>query len=775
MKSSLQERPAVSPDPPGNARVRRVLVDTSRGSLPFDVVESKIRVPTVRRGMVSRPALVNRLRARTDARVATIVAPAGYGKTTLLTQWAARDDRPFIWLSADDRDNDPVVLLRHIAAAVDLIEPLADPVLDALSVLGPSIWTAAIPRLGAALEALETPVVLVVDDGHLVRDRDAADAIFALAEHLPPGSLLAVAARVTPALPIPSLRADGRLLELGVDGLALTRREAELLFRQAGIELSAHDLDVLVARTEGWAAALSLAALALGTSAKPQEVAAFNGEDRFVADYLETEYLARLSGDDLDFLQRTAVLDRFSGELCDWVLESSGSGARLAEVERSNLFLVPLDRHREWYRYHRLFRDLLRRELAQRDPNLARELHRRAAAWFEANGDPESALEHALEAGETDTVARLLTELALPAYYSGRAATIDRWLQHFDDPALLERYPAVAVHGARIHALCGRDQDAARWLEAAESATSLDTPESRSIRPCVSVLRATLCRHGAEQMLVDARDGASGLDLRDPWRPAASLLVGVSLMLLGEVGESDRAFAEAASLAQGHGFVETHVTALSERSILAAANGDLDAAERFAIDAARVSGVDGADGFPSAALGLAVHARTLLRQGRWDEARAELAKAQRLTSSLTDAMPWLAIQTRLELGQAYVTLRDAGAAQSLVGEIADHLERHLDLGILVDQADALRAAAAAMPASQPGKAAGLTGAELRLLPMLATHLSFREIGERLYVSRNTIKTQAISVYRKLGVSARSAAVDRAAELGLIEGATSGDG
>jgi LuxR family maltose regulon positive regulatory protein len=170
-----------------------------------------------------------------------------------------------------------------------------------------------------------------------------------------------------------------------------------------------------------------------------------------------------------------------------------------------------------------------------------------------------------------------------------------------------------------------------------------------------------------------------------------------------------------------------------------------------------------------------VHARTLLRQGRWDEARAELAKAQRLTSSLTDAMPWLAIQTRLELGQAYVTLRDAGAAQSLVGEIADHLERHLDLGILVDQADALRAAAAAMPASQPGKAAGLTGAELRLLPMLATHLSFREIGERLYVSRNTIKTQAISVYRKLGVSARSAAVDRAAELGLIEGATSGDG
>jgi LuxR family maltose regulon positive regulatory protein len=774
MESSLQERPAVSSDPPGNARVRRVLVDTSRGSLPFDVMDSKIRVPTVRRGMVSRPALVNRLRARTDARVATIVAPAGYGKTTLLTQWAARDERPFIWLSADERDNDPIVLLRHVAAAVDLIEPLADPVLDALSVLGPSIWTAAIPRHGAALEALETPVVLVVDDGHVVRDRDAADAIFALAEHLPPGSLLAVAARVTPALPIPSLRADGRLLELGVDGLALTRREAELLFRQAGIELSARDLDVLVSRTEGWAAALSLAALALGTSAQPHEVAAFTGEDRFVADYLETEYLARLSGDDLDFLQRTAVLDRFSGELCDWVLESTGSAANLADVERSNLFLVPLDRHREWYRYHRLFRDLLRRELAQRDPNLARELHRRAAAWFEANGDRESALEHALEAGETDTVARLLTELALPAYYSGRAATIDRWLQQFDDSVLLERYPAVAVHGARIHALCGRDQDAERWLGAAESATSLDTPESRRIRPCVSVLRATLCRHGAEQMLVDARDGASGLDLRDPWRPAASLLVGVSLMLLGEAGEADRAFAEAASLAQGHGFVETYVTALSERSILAAANGDLDAAERFAIDAARVS-VDGANGFLSAALGLAVHARTLLRHSRWDEARAELAKAQRLTPILTDAMPWLAVQTRLELGQAYVTLRDAGAAQSLVGEITDHLARHLDLGVLVDQAAALRAAASAMPPSQPGKAAGLTGAELRLLPMLATHLSFREIGERLYVSRNTIKTQAISVYRKLGVSARSAAVDRAAELGLIEGATNGDG
>jgi LuxR family maltose regulon positive regulatory protein len=275
-------------------------------------------------------------------------------------------------------------------------------------------------------------------------------------------------------------------------------------------------------------------------------------------------------------------------------------------------------------------------------------------------------------------------------------------------------------------------------------------------------------------MLTDAERAVHDLDERDDWRPTASMLVGVALMLLGEDERADEAFEEGERLAGARGFIETRLIALSERSLLAGGRGHASAAEEFVLAAGHSGSGETGDGFPSAALQLAVSARVLLRQGRWDDARGNLAKAQRLTPRLTHALPWLAVQTRLELGWAYVTLRDVAAARSLVGEIEEILERRPELGALGDKASALAAEVDAMPPLHSGKATGLTGAELRLLPLLATHLSFREIGQRLYVSRNTIKTQAISVYRRLGVSTRSEAVNRAAELGLIEPATAGD-
>jgi LuxR family maltose regulon positive regulatory protein len=649
------------------------------------------------------------------------------------------------------------------------VSPVDREVIDALVSPGPSIWTAVVPRLAKAISELSEPIVLVLDDAHLLRDRDGADAVYALAEHLPFGSVLAVAARVPPPLPIASLRAEGRLLELRADDLALTRRETEALLRGAGLDLSSTQIDELACQTEGWAAALSLVIFSLTDAAHRNGPSPSTpSHDGFVAEYLETEYFSSLTSDELNFLRKTAVLDRVCPSLCDAALGVSDSVSKLVTLAGSNLFIVPLDGRPDWYRCHRMLRDLLRRHLAERDPDASPLLHERAADWFEAHGDQESALEHASDAGDLDRVARLTTALAVPVYDNGRMTTVQHWLERFDADEMLERYPAVAAHGARVHALCGRPEEAERWLAAAERGADRPGQPAAVVRPWIAALRATFCRDGVDQMLADAEFALAALPDRSEWRPGALLVRGAAHAFTGDRESADCDFFDAAVASDRLGHTETRLLACAERSLLAGALGDADAAEALAFAPVDIEGGDQGTGFSTAAIHLAATARADLRHGRWDAARAQLAKAQQLTPLLTDGLPWLAVQARLELARAYVTLRDVGAARALIAEIDEVLELRPALGSLVDDVDDLRGEIAGMPRLDPGRASGLTGAELRLLPLLATHLSFREMGSKLYVSRNTIKTQAISVYRKLGVCTRSEAVDRAGELGLIE-------
>ncbi len=740
---------------------------------PFDVVESKIHVPSLRSGTVSRTALVNRLRATAEP-IAIMTAPAGYGKTTVLAQWAVRDSRPFAWISVDDRDNDPIVLLRHVALALHGIEPLAPSVLDTLASPGTSIWTSAVPRLGSAFAEFDQAVVLVLDDTHLLRSREGLDAVLTIAQHGSEGSLLVLAGRVPPKLPVAALRGRGQLSEIGVDRLALSPNEAQLLLRATSADLSLATVAGLVDRCEGWPAALYLAALALRDAHdREQDVEAaiqFSGDDRHMADYLRSEYLAQLRPGALRFLRRTSVLDRMCGSLCDAVLDDEGSARELEKIERSNLFLVPLDHQREWHRYHHLFRDLLQRELAEREPQLVPILHRRAADWYELHGDPESALEHALAAGDLDRVALIVTEIALPTYYGGRIASVERWLSHFEHESLLECYPGVALQGGWVHAIGGRAADAQRWLDAAERGTFKGTllDGCTTLRPWIAVLRAALCRDGVYQMLADAESGLAGLPPDSLLRPTALLLLGSAHVLLGEDERGDAFLRSAAAEAERLGARDTRMVAISERSLIASANDDPAAGQELALQAQELVDHAHVDQYVTSAIALAVAARAALRHGRWDQARAHLAEAERVRPLLGQGLfPWLTVQAQLELARAYLALGDP-RAHTLLDEIRDVLNDHPYLGVLADQADELETDLAAMPEHGNGAAAGLTGAELRLLPLLSTHLSFREIGEELFVSRNTIKTQAISVYRKLGVSSRSDAIDRAALLGLVE-------
>ena len=732
----------------------------------FDVIASKLRPPAVRAGTIRRP-LIERLALDDSRPVVSVVAPAGYGKTTLLSQWAENSSQAFAWVSVDEDDNDPKVLLSYVARALDAVQPIGSQVFEALASPVSSVPGSVVPRLGAAFWSMTVPVVLVLDDVHLLRNHECRDALSVLADHVPPGSRLVLAGRGEPPLRIARLRAEGQVLEIGPGDLVLSRPEAAALLRSAGVALGEDDVAALHQRTEGWPAGLYLAALYLRESG-PLGTAAvsFGGDDRLVSEYMRSEFLERISQRDRVFLTRTAVLERMSGPLCDAVLELPGSAAILADLARSNLLLVPLDRRDHWYRYHHLFRDMLLAELERLQPELMPVLRGRAADWCQRNGLAEDALEYAIAAGDVDTVARLVQDLWTPTYRQGRFATLQRWFRWLDERGEMARHPAVAGQIALIAANTGRPIEAERWADMADRRQYQDAPGAADpgAEAWAAVTRAVLCRRGVKQMSADADEAVQKLAAASIVAPVAALCQGVARILSGDPDGGDASLEDTVRVAEHVGAHEILALALGERSLLAMARGDWGQAEALAdqVDAAlRRLGMQNV-------LACAVQARTALHRGDVPAARRQLVSAQRLRPGLTYAMPHLAVQARIELTRVHLALTDIAGARTLMREIDELLKRRPDLGTLVGQARALRAQLSADLASSIPGPSSLTGAELRVLPMLTTHLSFPEIGAELFLSPHTVKSQAISIYRKLGTCSRSQAVARSRELGLLD-------
>ena len=700
----------------------------------------------------------------------SVVAPPGYGKTTALGQWAVSDGRQFAWVSLDHRDNDPVVLLTYIAEALNADGEIDPGVFKALTAAGDSLWARGLPRLGSALASKGTPVVLVLDDVHELVNDDCLDTLAALFAHVPPGSALVLSGRAEARLGLPKLRAEGELLELGPAELALNDAEAHSLLTAAGVEISEEQAKALNTRAEGWAAGLYLAALSLDEG-DPASLAAFGGDDRFVTDYLRAEHLGRLVPGQIEFLTRTSILERMNGPLCDAVLERHDSARMLEEVEAANLLVVPLDHRRDSFRYHHLFQEMLAAELARREPELVTTLNRRAATWCEANGDLEAAIDYWAAARDTDELARVVTELCFPYYRTGRVTTVERWLELFDDEQLLERYQAVAVFGTWLHALRGRPEAVERWARAVQASQSdAVMPDGSPHTAWAATVRALLCRRGLEQMQEDADFAVANLTPASPWLPVSILLQGVAAVLSGDVEAAEQLLTKAAETAAAGGAVYAGVVAHCELALLALERDDLSsAADALAAANAFVDDAPSAD-YVITGLLLATGARLAIAQGQGARARQALAAAQRVRPMLTHALSWFAVQTQLELARSHLDLSDARGAATLYHEADEILRRRPRLGRLVEDAEAVRARLTTVGDQASGWASTLTAAELRLLPLLTTHLSFREIAERLFVSRNTVKTQAISIYRKLGASSRSEAIERATELGLVDAA-----
>jgi LuxR family maltose regulon positive regulatory protein len=730
----------------------------------FGVLATKLQPPWQRTGIIERPNLLARLHA-SQAPVVALIAPAGYGKSTTAAQFAVAAGPRVAWLSADARDCDAATLLRGIAGAIARVEPLRTDVIAQVASPGPSVWTGAVPKLGSALADL-TDVTLVIDDVDRIADGDAIDVVLALVEYLRGNARLILTGRTHGSVPVARMAARGLLAPFSREDLALGLLEIEAVLAATGQRPSATHIQAVSDRTEGWAAGVYLTAMTTGddrilpwlSNAAP---------DRLIEDYLSTEVLGAMHPDDAERLRRWSVLDQFHGDLCDAVLDRTGSGADLDRLERTNLFVIPLDRERTWFRLHHLLGDYLRAEVARTDPHGAAELRRRAAAWFESKGMAEIALEYAIAAEDVDHAARLTLIVSQPTMNAGRTETVRRWFSWLEAREAGIDRPRLAAAAAMNFALDGDTDRAERWSDIAAQAERIEDPDDPDTG-LMAISRACLMRGTLAEFVADAELAERTVPDEDPWRVAALLSLGVARMLQGELDAAEASFAMAIERWDRGSFANTAASmALGHAAVLALGRGDRVTAEAHARKARGILQANGLTEQAAAVSIDALDARLAMTHHAVDQARRDIAHAQRIRSSANHSVPWLAVRARLDLVRAHIALGDGGGARTLMSEIREIVAMRPNLGSLLDEVREVAERVADLRGGVAG-ASTLTIAELRLLPLLTTHLTFREIGERLFISQNTVKTQAISIYRKLDSASRSEAIERAVAIGLLE-------
>jgi LuxR family maltose regulon positive regulatory protein len=611
---------------------------------------------------------------------------------------------------------------------------------------------------------------VLLDHAEAIASRQCLNAIAEFALRLPPGWQLALASRAELSLPTARLRAEGGILEVTADDLAMGPLDAAHLLKGAGAEVHEAALHDLLQRTEGWPTGLYIAALAMNSGTPHSDVGfTFTGDDVYMGDYLRSELLDRVSGAEASFLTRTSVLDRMCGPLCDAILGEKGSGRVLEQVEARNLLVVPLDRRREWYRYHHLLRELLQAELRQREPDLAQDLHFRAAMWFEANTMPEAAIEHAQAAGDYDRVARLILDLQQPVWASGRVETVRRWTEWLSDVTAAEHYGAIAAHGSLFAALLGRAGEAERWVAAAERATPAGIlPDGSTMQGTLAYLRACLCRNGVAEMRRDAQIAWGGLSPASPYRATMLYTEGLSHLLEDDPDRAHPILARALDVSVHVGSPPLTGLILAQQCSVAAQRNSWSEVTSLAQRAVGIVQAGRFDDYWTSALVYAWAARAALHQGNISQGRLYLGRASRLRPLLTYALPVVSVQALLEMARSYIALSDPAGAAAVLTQAHDIFQQRPDLGVLPQRAAELRSKIAMIRAGAVGPSA-LTAAELRLLPLLRTHLSFPQIAAELFLSPHTVKTEVKAIYRKLGASTRTEAVTRSRELGLLEG------
>ena len=705
--------------------------------------------------------------------LAVLNATVGYGKTTLVRSWCVERPEAVIWVTLDSADDDAVRLWAHLATAVERLgDGLGRRALSCLGVRGATVET-AVDELMNGLVAYGRRVSIVLDDVHAVSSDASVRSIAQAVGRLPANVRLVVSTRSDPAIGVARLRARGVLTEVRARELAFTVDETLELVVREGIGLSSDSVELLVDRTEGWPAGLYLAALWLRDLEDPDGgVREFAGSARQVGDYLADEVLMALAPDTRDFLVRTSVLARFTPELCDAVLGREDSAAVLADLARSNMFLVALDARGEWYRYHHLFAEVLQLELGR---EAARELRRRAAAWCGAHGLAEEAIEYAAAAGDAEMVAELLVERHLEFIWGGRLAQFVGWVRWLPVELLVE-LPVLPGAGAVAAALLNAPEVEVEQLLGIAERARRERPElwMPYLEVGVELARSQLIEGGdvgaalghARCAVAAAQEGADVLSV------SALACLGQALFFAGELDEVRRVAVQAVERPDAPDVPDSYVGSLGLLALIDGEQGRPESAEGWARQALAFARQHfQADSWVASAahLGLAL---ACAATGRLDEAEREALRGESLRRSP---------QPTVGHAHALLVLAQVRVARSRLARAADDLERAKRA--IAEFPDPGRLPVIAAKVEQTLVAARANGvsrdlveepspAELAVLRGLAAGLSRREIGAELYVSLNTVKSHTRELYRKLGATSQTEAVARAEALDLLESSES---
>lgn len=758
------------------------------------ILATKLYTPSPPVATIDRPLLLDKLQQGLSTRLTLLSAPAGFGKSTVVSQWVHGVTHPVAWLTLDPYDNDPVRFLAYLAAALQQIQAACGAQMLALlrSPQTPPMATLLTTFLNE-MAVMPQPFVLVLDDYHLIETEAVHQAINFLLVHLPRQAHLVIMSRREPPLALARLRVQGAVVDIGVDDLRFSPAEVAAFFtRTTGEALPASAVSVLNERTEGWAAGLRLAAVLLQAVSPTHRVAqidallaGFRGDERHVFDYLTEEVFDRLTAERQTFLVQTALLDRLCGSLCVAVTGNQESQALLADLTREDLFLLPLDNQRQWYRYHPLFADFLRHRLQRLPTAQLDACHQRAADWYAAHGFAEAAIDHALAAHDDQQAAQLIEENVLRLAGSNEVSRLAHWLRLLP-PAFSQSRPLLAFAQAGTALLTSQFFQARQWLEVAERALAVLPATAplpipvKTVQGYLDALRCTAMinlRDPVEEIIVIARRALVNLPTDETFlRGAVTLNLGDAYARQQEMTLAAAAFAEAVALTEAAGNLTVHLAALGSQGELLAHQGHLQQAAAIfqrAIAIGQAWGQTTGQSHPATGKAHAFYANVLLAWRQWDAAE------QQAHTAIECCKRWGHAQ---HLVDSYLALADSLFAQNKSADGQDALnaarqvaaeswQRAQEQGIAANAARALldRVDHVQRPTPSPATALvePLSERECDVLRLMADDLTYEAIGKTLFISLNTVRTHAKNIYSKLNVNRRQQAIARGRELGLL--------
>ena len=737
--------------------------DDSPGVRPVDsILEAKLRPPPARPEWVVRTRLIEELQHATERPVTLIAAPAGYGKTTVVSQWLGSASRPatVAWISLDASDNDPVRLWTHIATALDRAGcDIARDIAGFVAAGDREMLTAVLPRIVDAIAALSSDITVLIDDFEVVRSAECNSQIDFFIKHLPEQAHLVLITRADPTLRLGRMRAAGQLSEIRADDLAFNVHEASSLLVSDGIQLSSDAVWELMRRTEGWPAGLYLAALSLVGRADPSEfVHHFSGNNRFIGDYLTEEVLGRQTDDVRNFILDMSIMERFSAPLGDYMIAGHQSASILRDLRQTNLFLIPLDTEGRWFRFHRLFGAVARSALETLHPDRVAMLHGRAAEWLSRNGYVDDAVKHAMAAGDSDHAAALVQQSWLRYFDAGLGTTVRGWLRALESSAAAQN-TATVVTAAWMAALSGQKEEMDRRLaQLSNVSDDVALPDgTKSAESVVALVRGLFGFGGPVDMLASARRAAElETDGNTPWYAVANAALGHASYMVGDLNAAAGLLPKAAQSEAAPALVR--IIALGILALTQAELGQLDRSRRSAEEAMEVVEARSLQALPSASLAFTALGQSQAASGQLEAAMATLEHGLKLRRKVPGLTPWPTMHHLLVMGRVAIRVGDLPLARQLLDEVQPLLRQYGQgtaamIARLEGVQKSLREDQVASPYSE-----ALTAREIDILRRLAGSLSLGQIASELYVSPNTVKTHTTALYRKLGARSRTEAV-----------------